>query len=142
MDENYSGVHGESRRDDEMDTGTGFLLSVSVLGCDSLKGPKGDNSTADVYVVVECLGSKRKTKVKHKTKSPIFGEIFDFEADSHEEMTLSVSVMHKNMISSDVLLGRCTVNPKKFVLGREVVETAGLGEGAGSIDLKLELKNK
>lgn len=91
---------------------------------------------------MECGAKKQKTKVQHKTANPIFGEVFEFKGDKQAELGLNITVMHKNMISSDVLLGKCEVGPKRYVITKEVVESVGLHrqskdvEDGGTIDLK------
>jgi hypothetical protein len=129
--------------DEEAGAVRGVILTVTVIGCDDLVPHKG--TFVDAYVELTAGATKQKTKVQRKTTAPIFNEEFTFKGSDRKSLGLSIEVKHHNMISADVVLGKCEIANSKYLFGREAIETISMYktavgmDDAGSIDVKYRL---
>mmetsp|Transcript_8574 Transcript_8574/g.7604 ORF Transcript_8574/g.7604 Transcript_8574/m.7604 type:complete len:301 (+) Transcript_8574:281-1183(+) len=101
------------------------------------------NSTADLYVVIECGDNSAQTKHIEGMQNPVWDETFQFTIHSGKE-EIRLSVMDRNMMKKDSVVGVLYI-PLQTLIDQQKVEDwfnledpqGGYGDSNGRIRLQL-----
>eukprot|EP00817_Percolomonadidae_sp_ATCC50343_P001811 CAMPEP_0117430552 /NCGR_PEP_ID=MMETSP0758-20121206/10099_1 /TAXON_ID=63605 /ORGANISM="Percolomonas cosmopolitus, Strain AE-1 (ATCC 50343)" /LENGTH=261 /DNA_ID=CAMNT_0005218701 /DNA_START=21 /DNA_END=804 /DNA_ORIENTATION=- len=93
-------------------------LKVKILEARNLRA-SDSNGLSDPYCVVQLRSKKFKTKVKHKTLSPVWGDLFTLKVKDPKTDILKIQVRDEDKFSKDDALGELSFRVNQMVKNKE-----------------------